>query len=358
MRHAFIILSAVCMLFIISCQEKEKVGILDDSFKPVTDEIFNRFIAPESLNIADSATVKSLLDEFAPEREALSNQFKSDNPVLWGEYQDDCKAAANLTDKKQVEDHFKAMSAKYKSALFQSFKNLNMDKSAITARAKNILGNIPFTLGNFNEIIITAVRGEDQIALPAAFEVNSATPYALSWYTHSHGLPHSEPPFIDNGTYYSFVNALLFMKVVNGGVYSQKSDVPASYSKLIVEYPSISFTENINLFCTGGGAESSVSVYGTMDFYNGTQFSGTGTDVEIYRKQVIAIAGGIYDLGDIQTNTDRTRRSWLLNTFPVTTNKIQTGYKISVSTEAYGFSSSSAWSQAVINQPVYLRYYN
>lgn len=233
-----------------------------------------------------------------------------------------------------------------------------MDKSAITARAKNILGNIPFTLGNFNEIIITAVRGEDQIALPAAFEVNSATPYALSWYTHSHGLPHSEPPFIDNGTYYSFVNALLFMKVVNGGVYSQKSDVPASYSKLIVEYPSISFTENINLFCTGGGAESSVSVYGTMDFYNGTQFSGTGTDVEIYRKQVIAIAGGIYDLGDIQTNTDRTRRSWLLNTFPVTTNKIQTGYKISVSTEAYGFSSSSAWSQAVINQPVYLRYYN
>lgn len=352
----FVFILIVWVGFLSSCQEKE--GIFDDSSKPVSDEIFNRYLTPSSLLVADSSTIQRLFAEFSTEQEALSNQFKADNPSLWGEYQDDCKAVGQLKDKKLIEDKHKAMSLKYKAEMLKSFKNLNLNKSDITSRAKNILGDIPFQLGDFYEIIITSSRDEDGIALPAAMDVRSSEPYEIKWYAYSHDLPHSEPPFIDNGAYYAFVNALIFMKVSNAGIYAQRSDIPASYSKVVVEYPSIPFTENLNLFCSGGGAESSISVYGTMDFFNGNEIAGAGSDIEIYRKQVIAIVGGIHDSGDLLTNTEPTRKSWLLSSFPASTGKVQTGYKISLSTESYGFSSSSSWTQAIITVPVNLHYYN
>lgn len=148
MKLTSVMLFALLILFN-ACEKKEetewsKLSAFSKSDNPV--------ITP------DSVLIKELYDEFQPEREAIEAQLKSIDPSKHKLMMQELERFDTVTSVAVFNNLKTAFLLDYQAFVQQAWTNLGYDRKIFSARAAGILGNIPFRMGDFGEIVTTYTR--------------------------------------------------------------------------------------------------------------------------------------------------------------------------------------------------------
>ncbi|MBL7813232.1 MAG: hypothetical protein JNL57_13500 [Bacteroidetes bacterium] len=174
-KHLSTLLMSVMLLFIVAC-EKNNAGILDDSFKPIEDwSRSNVSITP------DSATRVRLFNEFEAERTSVFNELDRLDAVKLKAFKKDLESYDTITTTQGRIAFHSYIESTYKSWVAEAWNNLGFDKAALTNRAKNILGSIPFEMGEFGQISSVApVNSGSTTQTPQETTHNLGIPFLIS----------------------------------------------------------------------------------------------------------------------------------------------------------------------------------
>lgn len=142
-RYLFTVLIASLLLFLSSCE------------KDVEENHFNLISEYAKSNpalIPDSATKQRIWDAFANEREQVAQRMELLNPTLYKSYQADVKAFDTITSFESFKLTRLPFMDKYAEFIRTAIQESGISRKSLTEKVRNILGNIPFTLGEFGEL--------------------------------------------------------------------------------------------------------------------------------------------------------------------------------------------------------------
>lgn len=172
-----------------------------------------------TLPFIDSATAMALYDAVAAERTLLLNQLETDYPGLKAQMDYDAQQIAQTDDSMNRKALIDDFVASYHAQVSTSWNNSGISIAALTAKYNQILGNIPFTVGEFGQVIT------DQVATVVEYK----SPFPDDSVTTFSGTPlfnsdnNCAGIVISQNTQDEFTNHVRMFTTTGGGCWTRNS---------------------------------------------------------------------------------------------------------------------------------------
>lgn len=169
----------------------------------------------------DSAKAVALYNAVATERNTLLAKLETDYPGLKAQMEYDAKIITETTDSAQRVALIEDFNASYYNQVKQTWNNSGISLTALKDKYTQILGNLPFTVGEFGQVTVVQVQEGTAAVYQSPFPDDSVTVFEGTPLFNSDN--NCGGIIISENTQDDFVNRVRMFSTLAGGCWTRNS---------------------------------------------------------------------------------------------------------------------------------------